>query len=161
MKRLIISLAVALMMVAVMAVPVMAAETGDTSVEGTLGAVLEVTVPASITFATFEVGEMTAASEADALKITCNNPSGWDLKVKSNNENGKMKGDSTAIELGAVLLVSAGDLTDVTVTTAEQVVQTSPVPGEWSGQISLKQTVAVTDPADTYRITLTFTGYAK
>jgi hypothetical protein len=163
MKRILV-LAMALALVAALVVPMvaLAADAGDTEISGTIGEVLELTVPAPIVLGAMTVAGSPAHGTSDpAGSVECNHSGGYTVTVQSNNHNGKMVGAATATELGTALSVTTGSLSGVTVIDEVQTCVSKDVAGVTAIPLTVSQVIATTDPADSYSITLTYTAAVK
>jgi hypothetical protein len=159
-KKLLFSLFAVVVLLAVMATPVMAAET--TEITGNVSEVLELTAPSG-----FSLGDMSptsspaTGSSSTAGSVKCNDPDGYTVTVESNRADGKMQ-STTPNTLTNALAVTTGSLSGATVTTTSQECVNTSAPGETSITLSVSQEIVYADAADTgYSITLTYTAAAK
>lgn len=162
MKRLVISLALALMMVAVMAMPVMAAD-DTTSVEGTLGATIEVTAPVAQTLPAL-VPDAPVELASPCTVTVESTVAGWTLGVKDGRglpiSAGHMD-NGTTTALTNPLQVKGGGQAAYTDLSASYVMLTpaSPAAGTTNiADVNFQQTATYADAADTYTIIVTFTA---
>jgi hypothetical protein len=179
MKKL-ITLAIALAMLATMIVPVAALaapDSGTVVVTGPLSFTLEIADPSAIT-----LGEI-YGSTGDAAgtggtggTVTCTEPTGYNLTISSSDADGKLKKDGTGAQLANALKVTASlntgagaEVTQTSITDAA--VKDDPVTplgstttgstGANTITLSVAQPKQITGTAGSYSITLTFTATAN
>jgi hypothetical protein len=163
MKKKILSLAIALGLIAVIALP-MTAWAATTDIEGSLGITATLNAPSLSSFTTFTVGDNTGSATAGSV-ITSGTTS-WALTVadaKTNN-NGKMtvngENSSGAIKLTNAIQVgmtapTVGAISEYQ--TALQGASGYSDNGTFSIPLFFKQTIVTDDTAGSYKITLTYT----
>jgi len=179
-KNLLVIISLVVVMSAVMVVPVVAAETGTSTITGNPGAAIDITVTGSISDWTLAVGSNTNATSVD-LTVSSNKV-GWTVAVKDNSDNGKpvswagrmVEWDGTSAYVtspevlganmtveGATVSSSTGSL--VTLSQTDNTIETGlDAVNAQSMDITIGQAVAYTDPTlpdpNVYRIVVTFTG---
>lgn len=150
MKRLFISLAIALVLVAAVVMPAMAANPDSTDITGDVPFTIDVTAPSDIDFVTFSDGE-NSASSTDGT-VVCNGTT-WSVEAKDLTNGGYMKDGATP--LGAKMTIC--DTSGGTYVDADTGITYSGEPTTL--ELYVKQTVDLaTDPVGSYSITITFTG---
>jgi hypothetical protein len=166
MKKILV-LAMALALVAALAAPLAALAAADNTTEITadVGAAIVLTAPnPTINLGTMDPSTkfVWTGSATNAGSVSCNDHSGYSVTVVSDRADGKMV-STNAYTLGAALLVTTGSQSGVAVTSGTPLtcVDTS-APGVTAIPLSVSQTIAYTDKADTgYSITLTYTATPK
>ena len=162
MKKLLISLAIAMMLVAAMVVPAMAADTdtGDTAITGEVPEVIDVIPPDGFAMPSLDPSAtQPISSGAKTVSVNYNGTGTWSLKIKDSKETniGKMVKESTP--LTNPLCVKGGDITGTALALTEE--RTLKAAGSGSASISdltFEQTVAWADGVGIYTITVTFTA---
>jgi len=146
------------MLVAVMAVPVMAA-TDTTDVTGTITATIEVDAPTSANLGDMEPTVAKTLEGGDITVTVKCNVDGWTLGAKEDAGDGKMSG--TPGTLTNALKIKGGALTTYTALSGTDVMitPTTPVAGETAvNNVNFQQTTTWADKAGSYSITITFTA---
>lgn len=157
MKRLITSLALAMLMVAVMVVPAMAANPDTTDVTGDIPAILDLTPPEDIDFGNFAIGPNTASSGTDG-SIGCNDPDGYYVTVESDKADGKMVSPTPNTLTNELYMTTGLVINQIADTTVRTCVDEGG-PGQVTISLSVSQDIVYADPADTgYTLTLTYTA---
>jgi hypothetical protein len=165
MKKRILGISMALVLIAVMALPmaVLAQSTDDTDIIGTLGADFTLVAPTNFTWSAFVVGTNTGSATAGSIST---NTTGWTLTVADakTNTNGYMTIDGLDVadtNLTNDIQVGMTAPTVSTIATYEdqlQAVGTYGDPGTFSIPLFGRQVVTLDDAAETYQITLTYTA---
>ncbi len=159
----ILTIAGALALVAVLAMPMaaMAAENDSTEVSGDISVELELTAPGDIDLGTMTIAGANAA-DATAGSVKCNSSLGYTVTVKSDKTDGIMASGSYA--LANALQVTTGSFGPGAVTTTDPtaaIVDTS-APGITAINLHVSQAIVYADAAaNNYGLTLTYTATAK
>ena len=156
-KKLLVSLLAAVVLVAVMVTPVMAA-TG-TEITGTVPKAIEVSAPANFAMPELSPAATQPITSANQTATINANHTGWTLTVVDSDADGKMEA-SGPVYLTNAMLVKGGDETTYTSLASAVTLKSAGAAG--TGQtitdISFQQTVSWGDAAGAYSITVTFTA---
>ena len=166
---------------AAMVAPVVAADTGTSTITGNPGAVIDIVITGSISNWALAVGDNT---DADSVNLTVSsNYIGWTVAVKDAMDDSKISGtegsmanwsssayvdDPSATKLAALHVTGPSvpaktTGAEVALTDSDQLIETGlDVVDAQSMDITIDQTVEYTDPrlpgSNVYRIIVTFTG---
>jgi len=177
--NLLVVISLMVVMSAAMVAPVVAAETGTSTITGNPGAAIDITVTGSISDWALAVGDNTDSTSVD-LAVS-SNYIGWTVAVKDAMDDSKIGGTegnmanwtgsayAASGNLAAALHVTGASVTDkttgaeVTLSGSDQTIETGlDVVDSQSMDITIGQAVAYTDPrlpgTNVYRIIVTFTG---
>ena len=154
-KKLLVSLLAAVVLVAVMVTPVMAAT--ETEITGTVPKAIEVSAPTTFAMPSLDPASSPIESTPAKTAIVNANHTGWQLTVIGSS-SGKMSG--TAGTLTNAMLVKGGDETTYTSLASAVTLEGSGAAGESQtiSDISFQQAVTWGDVAGAYSITVTFTA---
>jgi hypothetical protein len=178
--KLLVVISLMVVMSAAMVAPVMAAETGTSTITGNPGAAIDITVTGSISNWALVAG-VTNTNSAAVKLITSSNKVGWTVSVKDALDGSKDSGtagkmanwtgsvyesDSLAASLHVTGETVSGKTTggvERTLSDSDQTIETGLAEvSSQSMDITIGQNVAYTDPIlpspNVYRIIVTFTG---
>jgi hypothetical protein len=161
MKRKLISIAILLGLVAVLAMPlpISGATTGTTVVTGALSDTIAVVAPAGFALTLDPSASQPITSAAKTVNVYANGIQTWNLKAHEAGGDGKMASSATPDDkLGSAMVLNAGAVGDVALSGTAQNIVTGHDAGSSDESVTFKQAIAYTDlvHAD-YAITVTFT----
>ena len=162
MKRNILRITMALVLMAVIAIPipVSADTTGTTEVSGSLADTIAVSAPAGFSLTLDPSASQPIESASKTVNVYANGAKTWNLKAHEASGDGKMASTGTpADKLGSTLVVNAaGGEGDIALSGTAQNIVAGHAAGSSDIGVTFKQTVAYTDPVEAdYAITVTFT----
>ena len=156
MKKLLISLALATMLVAVMATPAMAV-TGTTDITGNVAGVIEVTAPVAISLGNMALGDNASGVKTGTIKANA----AWTMTAKDVKVTDPGYMVAGGNKLTSKMQISKDDTTwlDADAVSPLTYSGTATAQGGDSFNFYAKQNVVWADPvADSYSITITFTA---